>query len=175
MKKNKDLNVKRLRTIFFLVLFACNLSSYALAPKNNNGVRVANLETNYWVIEAIDLFNTKVMKVAFNHTNSGTKQVEDGQQVLGIIFALFNPGTEQIKIRRNDFSVNGSQIDHYIVQEKNTQPLVVPVPAGEAIAITNYYIVDSVISKIEDLKVIYSSVDKSYKKIQIEIPLLQEK
>lgn len=163
--------------MFFLLCFVFihQASSYNLETVDQAATRVVKIETGYWVIEAMTKFNTKAMNIAFNHPNSGTKKIEPGQQVLGVQFALHNPGEKDIKVRRNDFHVNGAEINHFIVQEKTTQPLVVTVPVGEAIGITNYYIVDAGLQDIQSLKVIYTSVDKSYKKLEIGIPLIQEK
>jgi hypothetical protein len=138
-------------------------------------LQVVKVNTGYWVIDAMTRFNTKVMSIAFHHPNTGTKKVEEGSQVLGAKIALYNPGTKEIKVRRNDFLVNGATINHFIVKEKQTQPLVVKVPAGKAIGIINYYIIDNKVGGLKDLKVVYSSVNKSYKKYQILIPLFQKK
>ncbi len=137
--------------------------------------QVVKVNTGYWVIDAITRFNTKVMSIAFHHPNTGTKKVDAQSQVLGVKIALYNPGTKEIKVRRNDFLVNGAAINHFIVKEKQTQPLVVKVPAGKAIGITNYYIIDNKVGGLKDLKVVYSSVNKSYKKFQILVPLTQKK
>jgi hypothetical protein len=137
--------------------------------------QVVKVNTGYWVVDAMTRFNTKVMSIAFHHPNTGTKKVEAGSQVLGAKIALYNPGAKDIKVRRNDFLVNGATINHFIVKEKQTQPLVVKVPAGKAIGITNYYIIDNKVGGLKDLKVVYSSVNKSYKKFQTLIPLFQKK
>jgi len=129
----------------------------------------------WFLIKAMTVFNAKANVIAFHHPNSGTKKVGEDEQVLGVQFALHNPSDKEIKVRRNDFHVNGTDINHFIVQEKTTQPLVVKVPPGKAIGITNYYIVGGQLSGLKDLKVIYTSVDKTYKKIEIGIPLFQDK
>ena len=161
--------------MFCLVFFISVASSHNLQAETQAATRVVKIETDYWIIEAMTKFNAKGNNVAFNHPNTGTKKIEQGQQVLGVQFALHNPGEKDIKVRRNDFHVNSADINHFIVQEKTTQPLVVTVPVGEAIGITNYYIVEAGLQDIQSLKVIYTSVDKSYKKLEIEIPLFQEK
>ncbi len=174
MKKKNILTAICLVLLLFFI-FINQASSYSTNDEDQAAIRVVKIETEYWVIEAMTEFYTKAMNVAFNHTNSGTKKIEPGQQVLGVQFALHNPGEKDIKIRRNDFHVNGADINHFIVQEKTTQPLVVTVPVGEAIGITNYYIVDAELQDIKSLKIIYTSVDKAYKKLEIGIPLFQDK
>lgn len=136
--------------------------------------QVVKVNTGYWVVDAMTKFNTKAMSIAFHHPNTGTKKVAADTQVLGVQFALHNPGTKEIKVRRNDFQVNGAGINHFIVKEKKAQPLVVKVPAGKAVGITNYYIVDNKVGSLKDLKVVYKSVTKSYKKYSILIPLVQK-
>ncbi|MCP5107581.1 MAG: hypothetical protein GY950_29605, partial [bacterium] len=116
--------------------------------------QVVKVNTGYWVMNTITKFNTKVMSVAFHHPNTGTKKVGAGSQVLGVKIALHNPAAKEIKVRRNDFLVNGATINHFIVKEKQTQPLVVKVPAGKAIGITNYYIIDNKVGGLKDLKVV---------------------
>lgn len=175
MKKRNFLTVTSWLLLFCLVFLLGETSSYGVQDEDKSGFRAEKIETEYWVIEAITSFYTKVMYVAFNRPNTGTKKIEAGQQVMGIQIALYNPSEKDIKVRRNDFLVNDAAINHFIVQEKTTQPLVVTVPAEKAIGITNYYIVDAGLQDIQSLKVIYSSVDKAYKKIQIGIPLIQEK
>jgi hypothetical protein len=161
--------------VLIAVLLPPALHSAPLPSHPPAKFQVVKVNTGYWVIDAITKFNTKAQSVAFHHPNTGTKKVSAGSQVLGVKFALYNPGAKQIKVRRNDFLVNGATINHFIVKEKQTQPLVVKVPAGKAIGITNYYIIDNKVGGLRDLKVVYSSVNKSYKKIRISIPLFQKK
>ena len=161
--------------LFILSFGVFTASSNTLNSKAQAEYRAEKIETGYWVIEARTSFNTKVMFVAFNHPNTGTKKIDSGQQVMGIQVALYNPGEEDIKVRRNDFLVDEAKINHFIVQEKTTQQLVVTVPAGKSIGITNYYIVDAGLQDIQSFKVFYTSVDKTLKKIKKIIPLTQEK
>lgn len=175
MKKRKILTTTTLIILFCLVYLISEASSHNLRAEVQAATRVVKIETDYWIIEAMTKFNAKGNTVAFNHPNSGTKKIEPGQQVLGVQFALYNPSDKDIKVRRNDFIVNDAKINHFIVQEKTTQPLVVTVAAGKAIGITNYYIVSSELQDIQSLKVIYTSVDKAYKKLEVGIPLSQEK
>lgn len=159
--------------LFVLVIVTAwlPLQAVSLPSQPPAKFQVVKVNTGYWVMNAITKFNAKAMSVAFHHPNSGTKKVPGGSQVLGVQFALHNPNPKMIKVRRNDFLVNGASIDHFIVKEKKTQPLVVKVPAGKAIGITNYYIIDNKVGGLKDLQVVYSSVNKSYKKIKISIPL----
>jgi len=172
-KRNKFTAVALFLLLSFV--FIIRASSHGLNADGQADTKVVKIETGYWVIEALTKFNAKAMNIAFNHPNSGTKKVEPGQQVLGVQFALHNPGEKDIKVRRNDFHVNGTDINHFIVQEKTTQPLVVTVTVGESIGITNYYIVDAGLQDIQSLNILYTSVDKAYKKLEIGIPLIQEK
>ncbi len=158
-----------------LVFLLGGALSYGVQDEDKTGFRAVKIDTGYWVIEARISFNAKAINVAFNHPNTGTKKIEAGQQVMGINIAIYNPSDKDIKVRRNDFLINDAVINHFIVQEKTTQPLVVTVATGEAIGITNYYIMDAGLQDIKSLKVVYSSVDKTLKKIQIGIPLIQEK
>ncbi len=175
MKKIDRFYIPALPGILLLVFLTLTLHPTP-APLNPPGkFQVVKVNTGYWTVDAITKFNTKAMWVAFHHPNSGTKKVQAGSQVLGVEFALYNPGAKDIKVRRNDFLVNGAGINHFVVKPKKTQPLVVKVPAGKAIAINNYYIIDNKVGGLKDLKVVYSSVNKSYKKIKIRIPLIQRK
>ncbi len=163
--------------LFFLLCFAFigSVSSSELKAEYQAATRVVKIETDYWIINAMASFYTKGMNVAFNHPNTGTKKIESGQQVIGLQMAVYNESEKDIKVRRNDFLLNDAVINHFIVQEKTTQPLVVTVAAGKAIGITNYYIIDAALQDIKSLRVEYSSVDKTYKKVLIGIPLIQEK
>ena len=151
-----------------LVILIVFLLPLSLHPGKFQAVKV---NTGYWAINAITQFSTKVMSVAFHVPNTGTEKVETGFQVLGAQIALYNPSAKQVMVRRNDFLVNGAMINHYLVKEKKYQPLVVKIPAGKAIGITNYYIIDNKVGGLKDLKVVYSSVNKTYKKIKVLIPL----
>jgi len=174
MKKINRFFLPVLLVILIAALFPLSLHLAPLPAHPPAKFQVVKVNTGYWMINAITRFNTKVMSVAFHHPNTGTKKVGVGSQVLGTKIALYNPGAKEIKVRRNDFLVNGATINHFIVKEKQTQPLVVKVPAGKAIGITNYYIIDNKVGGLKDLKVVYSSVNKSYKKISILIPLFQK-
>jgi hypothetical protein len=174
MKKIICFFAPALPVILILALMPLSIHPSSSPSQPPAKFQVVKVNTGYWVIDAMTRFNTKATSVAFHHPNTGTKKVEAGTQVLGVIFALYNPSAKDIKVRRNDFLVNGASINHFIVKEKKTQPLVVKVPAGKALYITNYYIIDNKVGGLKDLKVIYSSVDKKYKKIKIRIPLVQK-
>jgi hypothetical protein len=175
MKHIKHFFLPVLLVILIAALLPLPLHLAPLPAHPGAKFQVVKVNTGYWVIDAITRFNTKALSIAFHHPNTGTKKVNAGSQVLGVKFALYNPGAKEIKVRRNDFLVNGATINHFLVKEKQTQGLVVKVPAGKAIGITNYYIIDNKVGGLKDLKVVYSSVNKSYKKVQILIPLFQKK
>jgi hypothetical protein len=157
--QNKMKNITRFCFSLSLVVLVVALLPFQLASLPTHPpakFQVVKVNTGYWVMNTITKFNTKAMTIAFHHPNTGTKKVPVGSQVLGVKLALHNPGAKDIKVRRNDFLVNGASINHYIVKEKTTQPLVVKVPAGKAIGITNYYIIDNKVGGLKDLKVIYT-------------------
>ena len=162
--KNK-INKSVLLMIFPLLLIG---SSFDLSS-------AVKVETGYYVINLFPAFYTKANNVSFNFPNSGTKKVGPGQKVLAAQFIIWNKSQKEIKVRRNDFLVNGQSINHYIVHEKKVQPLVVRVPAGKALGIINYYIVNDNVKSLKDMKVIYKGVTKQYKKQSLIIPVIQKK
>jgi hypothetical protein len=168
MKQNKTLSTL-LPLIFCLVFFMTPVEPAGNPPS-------MKVETGYYVIPLMTKFNTKVNMVYFGYANSGTKKVDTGsQQVLAVQFAVWNKAAKDVKVRRMDFSVNGQQINHFLVKETKTTPLVVTVPANKAISFVNYYIVDKNLKTLSDLKVVYSNVDQNYKKKSLVIPVIAKK
>ena len=166
------MNKKQFFLTFLLMVFSfCSLWGQATTSKHH----VEKPGTGYYKIDLKPAFNVKVNMVSFNHNNSGTKKVAKGSQVLGVQFAVWNFGKKMIKVSRSRFKINKQEINHFLVLEKETQPLVVKIPAGKAVGLINYYIMDDKIQTLVELKVEYFGVTKSYKPVRKIIPIISKK
>ncbi len=157
-----------------LLLITLLVSLWALYPTGNLDAKVVKVDTGYYVIPLSPTFNTKAMRISFNHINSGTKKIEASQQIVGLQMALWNKSNKEIKVRRNDFYLNKQSLNFFVVKEKKNQPLVVKVPPGKAIGIVNYYILDKSVQGLKDIKIIYSGVTRHYQKKKLSIPVIKK-
>ncbi|MCP5050456.1 MAG: hypothetical protein GY940_25050 [bacterium] len=176
MKKQNRFFLTVLFAILSLTLLTSSLHLGALPthPAPGSEASEVKVNTNYWAIEAMDTFNAKATSVTFHHPNTGNKKVKDGFQVVAITFSLHNPGNALVRVPRSYFLVNKKKNNNKIVAIEGSSPKVVKVPAGKVNTMTNYYIVEDKATKLEDLKVVYSSATRRYKKYKVFIPLTQE-
>ena len=86
----------------------------ASGGKAKAGVTAAGptrVDVDYLAIGTDPLFRARVHLVAFNFANSGNTKVDADEQVVGVQFAIWNPGEKDLKVRRGDFFLNGARFD----------------------------------------------------------------
>lgn len=157
----------------FLLIGSGLLGAVPFAATGAGKVTPIKVNVDYSAIPAHSPFRVKVHAAAFDFHNSGATKVDADEQVIGVQFAIWNPGEKDLKVARGNFLLNGTRFDLFVVKEKTSQGLVVTVPAAKVSGITNYYVLSSLAKQLKHLDPSYSGVDKSLQELNVRLPVIK--